>query len=72
MSVRGLSFRTESQAARPTIAQVQRDLFPSFDLLFAMALEHLSCVHQQMFEYRAEAERREESKRAHNQNYGNQ
>src|ERR1700737_4425272 len=67
--VRGLSLRTESHRARPTIPDVQRDFCPS---LLIAASKDLSGVHQQVIENRTQAEGREESKRTHDQNHRNQ
>src|SRR5579862_6797079 len=85
ISVRGLSFTTQSHKARVTIPEVQRDflagvLFISppgvcvdsgsivIAVLIRIASENLSGMHQQVLQNRAQAERRKESERAHNQN----
>src|SRR6266849_1592490 len=72
ISVRGLSFKAESQTARPTIPEVQRDFIASFDLSFMMVSKRFPRVHQQMLQNRTEAERREESQRTYNQDHRTQ
>src|SRR6266849_2302190 len=72
ISVRGLSFKAESQTARPTIPEVQRDFIASFDLSFMMVSKRLPRVHQQVLQNRTQAERREESQRTYNQNHRTQ
>src|SRR5271170_4097660 len=71
ISVRGLSFTHESFSATATMPHFHKDLPPS-PASFVMELEHLSGVHQQMLENRAETQRGEESERADNQDHGNQ
>src|SRR4029079_6299721 len=66
--LRGFSFRTCSQSARPTIFHSQIAFF-----FFAIeALESLARAHKQVLQDRAKAQRREKRQRAHNQNHANQ
>src|SRR6266404_4003488 len=71
ISVRGLSFTTQSHSARLMIFLSQSD----FDFLTKCSIgssEGLTCVHQQVLQYRPQTEGREKRKSAYDQNHGNQ
>src|ERR1019366_1589574 len=70
ISVRGFSLMNESRSAPLTIPPVHIDFL--FSLVFIVASENLSGVHQQVFENRTQAERREKRKCTDDQNYGDQ
>src|ERR1700679_431254 len=69
--VRGSSLMNESRTAPLTMPPVQSD-FLFLSVVVMMASENPSGVHQQVLENRAQAERREEGKRANDQDDGNQ
>src|SRR5664279_4200839 len=68
--VRGFSFITESHAARRTMRASQTARFDWFDLL--IGLESLTCVEQQVFQYRTETQRREECQSTYDDNHAHQ
>src|ERR1700688_2248837 len=72
MSVIGFSFTNESHVARRAIAPSQIDLLFLAWGVIDDSSESLSRVHQQVLEDRAQAECREKSERANDQNDGNQ
>src|SRR5579859_768179 len=73
--VRGFNLRKESTAARDSIALSASDFFRICvisEIGSMGALENFSCMHQQMFENRPEAQRWKKRQRSDNQHRRNQ
>ena len=72
ISVRGFSFTNDSHTAVHHNFLSPAGLFSSACFSGHRHLKHLSCVHQQMFQNRSQAQRREKCQRADDQHYRNQ
>src|SRR3977135_3044943 len=73
MSVRGFSFAKESHIARLAISASQIDLpFFVWAVMSSSSSESLARVHQQVLQYRTQAEGGEKRQRANDQNHGDE